>query len=171
MRALVLYNTGVALMILGRHAEAYAVNERALVAAEKSAPWAQVPSSMLLNNLAWTAFKSGQLDAARAHIPLALAADPENMAAQGTAGCIALASGRPEEAMAHFARAMASGEDPEPGPEVASRGDYRELALRFGVPVELTDEEAAALGPEGYVDEVDPDSDEDDEDEDEDEDE
>lgn len=37
--------------------------------------------------------------------------------------------------------------------------------MRFGIPIELTDEEAAALGPEGYVDEVDPDAADDDDDE------
>ena len=154
LRALVFYNTGVALMKLERFGAAYIAFGQALAAAEKSARWAQVPSSHLQNNLAWTAFKSGQLDLAEAHIPLAIEADADNLLARGTAGSIAFARGRTDEAMQHFAAAMAGGTDPNPGPEVAARTDYRELAMRFGIPVELTDEEAASLGPDGYVDEV-----------------
>jgi tetratricopeptide (TPR) repeat protein len=161
----VFYNTGVPLMKLERYGAAYVAFGQALAAMAKSAPWAQVPSSHLQNNLAWTAFKSGQLDVAEAHMALALQADPDNLLARGTAGSIAFACGRTEEAMKHFASAMAGGSDPDPGPEVTTRSDYRELAMRFGTPVELTDEEAEALGPQGYIDEVDDDEVDEDEDE------
>ncbi|MBK6531498.1 MAG: hypothetical protein IPF99_18385 [Deltaproteobacteria bacterium] len=74
----------------------------------------------------------GRLDVAQAHIPAALEADPENMDAEGTAACIALASGSTDAAMKHFAGAMASGHDPDPGPEVARRDDYRD---QLGAPM------------------------------------
>lgn len=42
-------------------------------------------------------------------------------------------------------KAMKAGIDPDPRPEPAADPKYRELALRYRIPVELSDEEAAAL--------------------------
>ena len=65
------------------------------------------------------------------------------MDAEGTAACIALASGSTDAAMKHFAGAMASGHDPDPGPEVARRDDYRD---QLGAPMVTPMRQAMAKG-------------------------
>ncbi|MBL9107375.1 MAG: tetratricopeptide repeat protein [Myxococcales bacterium] len=147
----VLYNTGVALTALGRPAEALELYREAATLEPRSESWAKLAPSLLHNNIAWCSYLTGDLRTAERHAAAAIAADPDNLAAHGTAGSIAYARGDTEKALEFFAHALANGHDPDPGLEVARLPRYRELAARHGVAVELSDEEAAALGPEAWV--------------------
>ncbi|MEQ1565553.1 MAG: tetratricopeptide repeat protein [Myxococcota bacterium] len=121
----------------------------ALVSAERTlALWVEaspIPESNVHNNLAWCALHMGQLDRALEHADRAVALDPENGAAQGTRADVLFALGKEKAALKIFERLMRDGVDPEPTAAASAHPDYRKLALKYRMPVELTDREAAEL--------------------------
>lgn len=96
--------------------------------------------------LARAAYHLGELDRALKHADLAVALGPTLLAAHAIRGCVLFARGDVKAAFKALEKAMKAGVDPEPRPELAADPAYRDLALRWRIPVELGDDEAAALG-------------------------
>ncbi|MCY1059547.1 hypothetical protein [Nannocystis sp. SCPEA4] len=96
--------------------------------------------------LARSTYHVDQHELALEHADRAIELDPDLLAAHATRGCVLFARGDRKAAYKALEQAMKGGTDPEPRPELAADPKYRELALRYRIPVELSDEEAAALG-------------------------
>ncbi|MDC0672548.1 tetratricopeptide repeat protein [Nannocystis radixulma] len=105
-----------------------------------------VSAASIHHLLARSAYHVGQHELALEHADRALELEPDLLAAHATRGCVLFARGDRKAAFKALEKAMKDGTDPEPRPELAADPKYRELALRCRIPVELSDEEAVALG-------------------------
>jgi hypothetical protein len=102
-----------------------------------------VPGWILFKNLAWEAYNVGELDRALSSALNALVCEPTQPQLHGIVGAILLARGEERVARAALERCLETGVAPQLGLETTSHPVYRELALTYAVPVELTPDEAA----------------------------
>ncbi len=140
-------NRSVALTQLNQHAAALEASLAATKAFEAQGN-PDVPEWIIHKNTAWYAYRCDQQDVAEAAIERALKLAPDEVRGEGTLAAVRLAGGNEAEAREVLEGIMSRGVDPMLDVRITSQPMYRELALTYGILVELTPEEAAERGIE-----------------------
>lgn len=142
------YLRAVSLTGLGCYREALASAELGLALFRKHGKIDVAESinrGRLHNQIAWVAYLVGDFDVARDHAERAVAADKFNSNAEATLAVVLFACGAKKKALKMLEQCMKEGIDPCPNAALAADPSYRALAMKYAIPVELSDAEAREL--------------------------